>query len=425
VSASLLLWHWGFLRRWPDAVTFGAGYAFMALATLTKGVQAPTYFIGAVTVYLVLTGQWRRLFCVGQLWGMLVGALVMLTWIVPYALAMGWDAVIFAWTGDPAIGNNARIANWKLGEAAMHLVEYPLEIGAGMLPWSLLLLLYLRRDLRQSIGPALPQWHFLSACLAVAFPTCWIPPSGQPRFFAPLIPALAVLIGVAVQRCAEAEADSPLRIAWRRYLLVLSPILIGSPLAVAALACFGAPHPILEPWVEPPLAALAYAAAFALLAALILRGRDTATALQLRLSLTALVAFLAIGFNGVVTDARVHRSLPVAESVRLLKEKLPPGQPLVSLGHVDCLFPYYYGPPTITPLPWPTAAADPDPRLTYFCFNCPGDRRPTLPFAWQEIDAICMDRNRQETPERVVVVGLRLPANEPSLPALPVGGAPR
>jgi len=229
-----------------------------------------------------------------------------------------------------------------------------------------------------------------------------------------------VLIGLAVQRCAEAEAESPLRVAWRRYLLVLSPILIGAPLGVAALALFGAPHPILEPWVEPPLAAMAYTASFALLAGLILRMRSAASAVQLRLSVMALVAFLAIGFGGVVTDARVQRSLPVAESVRLLKEKLPPGQPLVSLGHVDCLFPYYYGPPTITPLPWPTAAAAHDPRLTYFCFNYVGDSRPTLPFAWQEIDAICMDRNRQETPERVVVVGLRLPAHELPLPALPV-----
>ena len=57
---------------------------------------------------------------------------------------------------------------------------------------------------------------------------------------------------------------------------------------------------------------------------------------------------------------------------------------------------------------------------TYFCFNYAGDSRPTLPFAWRDIGAICMDRNRQATPERVVVVGLRLPAPAEPAPPLPV-----
>jgi 4-amino-4-deoxy-L-arabinose transferase-like glycosyltransferase len=427
VSASLLVWHWGLLRRWPDSLTFGAGYGLMALGMLTKGIQAPAYFIGAIGAYLVLSGQWRRLFCRGHLVGLLAGAAVLLTWIIPYALLMGWPAVHAAWFGDPAVGNSSRIQNWQLGDVAMHLVTYPLEITAGMLPWSLMLLLYLRRDFRQTIGAARAQVFFLSVCLGVALPTCWIPPGGQPRFIAPLIPAFAVLIGLAIQRCAEALADSPLRAAWRRYLLVLMPIVVGTPLAIVTLAIFGAPHPLLEPWVEPPFAALAYAVAFGLLAVAMLYTRAAATVLQVRLGLGVLVVFLVIAFNGVVTDARVHRSVRVAEAVRQLKELLPPGQPLVSLGgHVDCLFPYYYGPPTITPRPWPTGN-NRDAELTYFCFNCPGDSRPALPFAWEEIAAITMDRNQQAAPERVVVVGRRLPsADGPQrLHALPVGATGR
>jgi hypothetical protein len=152
-----------------------------------------------------------------------------------------------------------------------------------------------------------------------------------------------------------------------------------------------------------------------------------ATPLQVRLSVFALVAFLVILFGGVVTDVRVYRSVNVAESVRQLKEKLPPGQPLVSIGgHVDCLFPYYYGPPMITPQAWPAPGSDPDPGLTYFCFNSPGGSRPSLPFAWQELAAIPMDRNRLDRPERVVVVGMRLPdASSQPLQALPVSAAGR
>jgi 4-amino-4-deoxy-L-arabinose transferase-like glycosyltransferase len=426
VSAALMVWHWGMLRRWPDTVTYGAGYGLMALGMLTKSFQAPAYFIAGIGVYLVLSGQWRRLFCRGHFAGMLVGAAVMLAWILPYAAAMGWGAVYNVWFGDPVVAYSGRIQNWDPGDFATHLVTYPLEIAAGTLPWCLLLTLYLRRDFRSSIGAARPQVFFLIVCMGVALPSCWLPPSGAPRYFATFFPALAVLIGLAVQRCAEADAGSALRVAWRRYIVMLTPVLVGAPLAVVALASFGAPHRALEAWVEPPLAAAAYAVVFAGLAVLMLRVRAAATPLQVRLSVFGLVAFLVILFNGVVTDVRVYRSVRVAESVRELKEKLPPGQPLVSIGgHVDCLFPYYYGPPIITPRAWPAPGSEGDPGWTYFCFNCAGDSRPSLPFAWREIAAITMDRNRQERPERVVVVGMRLPAAGLPLQAQPVSGVGR
>ncbi len=39
LSGSLLTWHLGLLRRWPETLTWIAGYGFMALAMLTKGLQ--------------------------------------------------------------------------------------------------------------------------------------------------------------------------------------------------------------------------------------------------------------------------------------------------------------------------------------------------------------------------------------------------
>src|SRR5262249_432081 len=82
LSGSLLVWHWGFLRRWPDFATYACGYGLMALAMLTKGIQAPTYFVGSIFAYLVLTGQWRRLFCRGHLLGALAGAAILLAWVI-------------------------------------------------------------------------------------------------------------------------------------------------------------------------------------------------------------------------------------------------------------------------------------------------------------------------------------------------------
>ncbi len=52
VSASLLLWHWGYERGWSPAATWCLGYALAALAGLTKGPQGPVYFVAPAIVYL-------------------------------------------------------------------------------------------------------------------------------------------------------------------------------------------------------------------------------------------------------------------------------------------------------------------------------------------------------------------------------------
>src|SRR6516164_5672965 len=45
VSASLLIWHWGYAKQWPDIWTWIAGYALAALGALAKGPQSPIYFV--------------------------------------------------------------------------------------------------------------------------------------------------------------------------------------------------------------------------------------------------------------------------------------------------------------------------------------------------------------------------------------------
>lgn len=406
VSGSLLAWHWGFMRRWPDAATWALGYGLTALGALTKGVQAPAYFVGSVGVYLALTNQGRRLFCKGHVLGALAGAAVVGAWMVPYYFAMGWPALHTLWLGDPAL----RVRDWPLLGVAKHLLEYPLETLGGTLPWSLLLLLYLSGDFRRSIRAAGPQVLFLGVCLAVTFPTCWIPPGGQARFFAPLYPCLAVLIGLAVQRCSEAGAATALRSAWRQYLGALAGGMVLAAVAAVGVACGRGRFPALGAWAEPPLIALGYAGVAVGLAALAWRARRGGDPFRVRMGVLAVACFLVLTFTGVATDVRLHRSEDASGAMSRLKEKLPPGQPLVSLGgHTDSLFTYLYGLPLLTPRPWPADGNALGEGVAYFCFACDGDSRPMLPFAWEEVGAVCVDRNHHPSPQRVVVVGRRLP----------------
>ena len=251
------------------------------------------------------------------------GASILLAWIIPYVQAVGWsNARRLVWFGDPAVTGNGVSRNWGLGNVATHLLTYPLEIAAGTLPWSALLLLFLSGDLRRSLrvcekmgtgtgqspissgfciaGPepvpifsqtlsaAKPFVLFACVCLAIAFPTCWIPPGGQARFFAPLYPCLSVLIGIAVHHATRPEATPAAYSGWQRFTLLVSGLMAVASLAVVVVAAIGPRSRTLAPFAEPPLAALAYTLVSFVLAFLILRARGPANPLQARKVVLAL-----------------------------------------------------------------------------------------------------------------------------------------
>ncbi len=356
LGAALLVWHWGIVRGWPDWRTYTAGYGLMALATLTKGIQAPPYFIGAVVVYLVVSRQWRRLVCWGHLAGMAVAAGLLLAWMVPYGWAMGWPAVKQVWLGDQTVQNSQHILTWDLAETLTHLVTYPLEVIAASLPWCLLLLPYLTRAMRRRIGTAGPMVRFACCAMAVAWPTCWIPPGGLPRYFAPLFPCIAVLIGLVVERCTDADTLPALRAGWQRYNGALAVVMFTAGLWAIGLAALGeamADSP-LAPLAEPLPIALAYAVAAVALGLLLWRYRTGATPAQTRLTVTALTVFLVLTFTGLVMNVRVRRSVDATAAVERIRAVLPPGQELVSLdGQIDSLFNFLYRTPIVQPAPLP------------------------------------------------------------------------
>jgi hypothetical protein len=84
---------------------------------------------------------------------------------------------------------------------------------------------------------------------------------------------------------------------------------------------------------------------------------------------------------------------------------MPAELPLVSFGHIDSVFAFYYGQP-IPSLSFPPTIADLPPEGDFcFCINTNDGRRPDLPFAWEELAVISTDRNHHAVPQRAVVVG--------------------
>jgi 4-amino-4-deoxy-L-arabinose transferase-like glycosyltransferase len=403
VSASLLVWHWGFSRSWPAAWTWTASYTLAALATLAKGPQAPTYFVASVGSFLLLQGRWRFLFSRGHLLGVGAFVLVFGAWQVPFYRQLGWPGVVGIWTSDASL----RLMYLDRAMAVYHLTTYPAEVLSCTLPWSALLVFYLSHRFRQHLGEARGGVVFLATCLAVTFPTCWLVPGAQSRYLMPLYPCVAVLVGLVLQRCAESEASSLLRRVCSGLLILLALTLGAAGAGVLGASCLNFPHtPAL---VQPVSFALVYALAAGVLAVLAVAVRRCSEPRLIQAGLLALAGFLGLTHTGMVHNVLARKSENVAPTVARLREQLPDPLHLVSLGPVHHLFAYYYRTP-VALRPWPRQANDVDGDVTYFCFDRMARQPVDLPFPWEEVAVISCDRYHAAWPHWTVVVGRRLPA---------------
>ena len=401
VSGSLLFWHWDYSRGWPALAVWMPPYALAALAMLTKGVQGPAYFVAPVCSYLIWRRDWRMLFHAAHLAGLAVFAVLLGAWLVPFWQLLGPAAVKQVWTGDVAM--RWEDAGW--GRFFAHLAIYPLEILICTLPWSPLLLAYLRRDFRRVIGSAAGAVAFLSVVLAVTFPTCWLVPGGKSRYFMPLYPCLAILMGLVVDRVFSSSAIPALQRGWQLMLrcgaaaALFAGVVIAAPLVISSYR--------VPELTQPVWFTVVYFAAALCGFAVLWRVRSDTSPRSGRTALLTMTAVVGLSFVGVTINGMVASDDNPAPAVAALKQKLPRGVQLVSFGLTETLFGFYYADP-IEPRPWPKAAGDLEPGRDYFCFTWERPAPPDLPFPWQIVAMISADRKHHDWPHKEVIIARRL-----------------
>jgi 4-amino-4-deoxy-L-arabinose transferase-like glycosyltransferase len=158
-------------RNVSPRVTWPLCYTLVACGLLTKGPQAPLYFVCGVWGYLLVTRRWRELLTPAHLLGLICGAAVTAIWQVPYAMHYGAAESFRVYIGD--VG--ARFEDMRPAVIVKHLVSFPLELLFGsMMPWSVLLIAYANRDFRRQLGRSRDEVLFLTVCIATTFPSVWI-----------------------------------------------------------------------------------------------------------------------------------------------------------------------------------------------------------------------------------------------------------
>jgi len=396
VSGSLLLWHLGYTRRWPPLAIWTVAYALVALGTLCKGVQAPLYFAAAVGVFLLIRRDVRFALGWQHAAGIAVFLLIWGAWQLPYSLAAGQQA------SEAVYGRmvRGRFEDIRMTAIVSHLATYPFETLVGcLLPWSPLLWTYFRRGFWKSLGDARPTVLFLLVCLAVTFPSVWLPPGARSRYFMPLYPCAAVLVGLVIERCAVVAPGERWQQSWRIFAAVMAPVMITAGVVVAAASVADIPKVAQS----LPFAA-SYLLASLVLAIVCYRTRHLTGGRAAHAAVLSVAAFAALTFNGVVVNVKVANSNDVRQSVAAAVAELPAEAELASLNTISHRFAFRYGKP-VRRAAWPIEGS---PDFEYFCFHrsrVGGE----LGFHWEKIAEVNLERERRDQPQEIVILGRVLP----------------
>ena len=403
LAGALLAWHGSYAAGARPALVWSAGYTLAALAGLAKGPQGPVYFVAVTVAFLVVRRDWGFLFSPGHLLGGLLFVLVIGAWQVPFTSAVGWDATLAIWGQNAAV----RYANPGAWAFAEHLLLFPIEVWAAMLPWSVLLVAFASPNFRRELGSARTPASFVLVAVAVTFPTCWFAIEARTRYFMPLYPCLSVLAGIVVDRVRLALPAERISHFWLHYVRVLGLFAIGMGGVVAIATWFGlGGQSVLT---QPPLFAGLYLLLSVAIGVTLVRSSPWSAGARAAAAMCLVAGFIGLSTVGLRLNELVRKSVPTARQVAEVKGQIPPKVKLVSLGRVHHLFAFHYS-DTIRPVGWPPAAEDAD--FEYFCFDQHAAYPPVLPFAWQRLADVRCDRRINSPPQMMVIVGRRLRAEE-------------
>ena len=398
VAASMMLWHWGWVKKWPDWQMWSAGYACAAMGMLTKGLQAPLYFVGAAVLFLLATRNWRHIFTWGHVVGIVVFVAAVGAWQGPFAWHRGLEDSWNIYFGD--VAGRFVDRNWSVFLG--HLVTFPVELlFVRLMPWSLLLLAYGSRRVRNLPPQQREGALFLTICIVFSFVSVWLPPGSKVRYYMPLFPCFAALIGIAVDRLAALRSSVDPDNIWTNFVQSMSYLMVGSAVVVVAVSYF------LPSWriALTLLNAVGYATAAFALAYITWNSLKDPTERGMSRSVMSIATFLALVEVCLIVTVQQRRCEDIAGQLEHLKQSIPADSQLVSLGPVHHAFAFFYD----QPIPIVSITADDQSEnIDYFCLHTYDSEPPELPFEWKQVAVISCDRLKgRETPRDRVFVGRR------------------
>jgi 4-amino-4-deoxy-L-arabinose transferase-like glycosyltransferase len=399
VAGSLIVWRWADAKGKSPLLAWCGGYGLAALGMLTKGPQAPVYFLGGVGLFLLARGRGRELLSWQHAAGIGSFLAIWLAWEIPFYLRVGPHDAWTMLTNDISMRFQER--SWV--RTLSHLVEFPLSVAACMLPWCVFALAYLHRDFRRGIAFAREDVLFLALSIGFAFFSCYVVPGARNRYLAPILPLTALLIGLAAQQCCTPAASAWLVRLRRHFFIGMGLVAGGLGLWVAAATVLGLGALRGQ---QPAAFAVFFAAAAAAAMAAAFWAANRPDASRQQLGALAIAALLGLSYIGAIGNIFVATRRPIDAEIAPVAAQIPDNVDLVSIGPVDDVFLYYYGKP-IRQVPASDGLGHKEPAWTYFCMGC-GPNLPAFDLPYEKLGVVSVEAAYSDHPHDVVIVGRRL-----------------
>ncbi len=410
VASSLLLWHWGYTRKWPPLTLWTVAYLAVGLGALTKGIQAPVYFASVIGVYLLIRRDWRTLLSWQHGAGILVMIVVVAAWQIPFLQRTQWSDTVAIWFG---------LVSDRVGTGGLleHVIFYPSETLACLMPASLLLLLVGYRSVRQSLAQSSDLLTFVLVAVVVTYPSVLFSIGAKGRYFMPLYPCIAVILGMIIQAGVQSGRQSAAFRTWGICSGLLGMLSFFFAIAVASAGYISSLELIAIGGLES-VAVVLMASVCGVVILWATQKPERAT-----YSVLASVTILGVIYCGVMIPAKEKSRNDFATLVAAAKKEIPADQSLVSIGAADHRFCFYYR-DSIPQVDWPETLSDVPEDVEYFCFHrrstdtekvrsegrgrdwqkAPG----TLPFAWEEITRVPYDSRIGKNRGNHIVIARRI-----------------
>ena len=404
LAGSLMVWHYGYTQRWRPVWIWSAGGLLAALATLTKGTQGPVAFFGTVYLFLLIRRDWRSLFHWSHFVGLAVFAAAIAIWQVPFFLREGWESTRMTWFDPFADRGPINVVG-----VVVHFLKFPFVVLGASMPWSALLLGLLHPAFWKSEERSRSAVSFILIGMASIFVPVWISRWGHQRYVMAMYPLMAVICGTVLQQALSLDMQCSLRKLWCRYARITAVVVaglvgvFGVTTIVAALSDAEWAKRLAQPWwLMGAMAAGTAVGVVVVFRSSVSDRQDHAVAATVMLA-----SLLAVSFNGAIVNAQAHTMVSIGPQVVAVRDRLPEQRQLVSFGLLHHRFLYYFE-ERIPVLPWPKTADDVADGLEYFAVNVKRGESIDLPFAWEQVVALNMDRRQSDNPENRIVIGRRI-----------------
>lgn len=202
-------------NRWLEM--FLVSYLLCFIGFMMKGLPSLVFQAFTIAAYAIYSRKWKKLFSIQHIAGILVFVNLLVIYLFLYSeKASVTELITRLWSES----SQRTVTDQSVWKSISHLFMFPVKFIVDMAPWSLLLLLLVKKSIRK-LAFYHPFTRFLALTFAVNIVVYWLAPDYRARYVFMLmpIPIIMSLYGLILK-------DEGIKEKIDKYLLIVSQYLI-------------------------------------------------------------------------------------------------------------------------------------------------------------------------------------------------------